>query len=185
MGGDLGVHEEPDEDDDDVEDEVANQLKDIGNELQNNKLNEMDPATIGTNELSEAQKEQQLMGAAGNLGLMHQDTPRKLIISPEISKDDEEKKESKTGNYGLPITDENAETEPNESTECTEAADAENDDDDDKETESDSVADGLSENKGNGSTESESARIDKVDGDEVEADSEELATSEPMPIDNE
>ena len=63
--GDLEVE---DDGHDDVDDVVANQLKDIGDDLRTNKLNEMDIATIGTNELSEAQKEQQLMGSSTNLG---------------------------------------------------------------------------------------------------------------------
>lgn len=85
---------------------MANELYDIGRDLRANKLEEMDIATIGTNELSEQQKEAQLMGATAVQGLMHQDTPRQLIIPQQVLQDDAEEEKAKgteSGNYGLPI----------------------------------------------------------------------------------
>ena len=89
---------------------MANELYDIGRDLRANKLEEMDISTIGTNELSEQQKQDQLMGASPVQGLMHQDTPRQLIIPQQVEEQDaaqETAKKRESANYGLPIKEEN------------------------------------------------------------------------------
>ena len=120
---DICDEEEDNDSDDESEDGTTDKLKSVSAQLQciddnlnNNKLENMDIKTIGTNELSEEMIKNQ--SDANNLdfmqkGLIHQDTPYKLEIPKEIADDDEEeqkKKESKnTGNYGLPLNNDNNE----------------------------------------------------------------------------
>jgi len=94
-----------DEEEEDALSSVDHELDDIGRDLRENKLSAMEMATIGTNELSTAQKEQQLLGAAPNQGLIHQDTPRHLVIPEAVLLDEDEEeqkhKEQRSGPYGL------------------------------------------------------------------------------------
>jgi len=101
-----GVDDDDGDEDDDDDDDVASKLKDIGDDLKFNKLEEMDIATIGSNELSSEQIQQQIMGATIHHGLLHQDTPRQLVIPKEVIEDEEEKESADgTGNYGLPMAE--------------------------------------------------------------------------------
>merc|ERR1711879_642453 len=103
---DDGDGVDDDDGDEDDDDDVASKLKDIGDDLKFNKLEEMDIATIGSNELSSEQIQQQIMGATVHHGLLHQDTPRHLVIPKEVIEDEEEKENANgTGNYGLPMAE--------------------------------------------------------------------------------
>ena len=131
-----GIDDGDDNDSDDSEEDsttdklrsVSAQLGNIGDSLNNNtidiidndndnddntKLANMDIKTIGTNELSEEMMKNQT--DANNLdtymqqGLIHQDTPYKLEIPPELKEEDEAEQKKRdsanTGNYGLPLND--------------------------------------------------------------------------------
>eukprot|EP00486_Rosalina_sp_Unknown_P009051 CAMPEP_0201596048 /NCGR_PEP_ID=MMETSP0190_2-20130828/192859_1 /ASSEMBLY_ACC=CAM_ASM_000263 /TAXON_ID=37353 /ORGANISM="Rosalina sp." /LENGTH=1129 /DNA_ID=CAMNT_0048056257 /DNA_START=38 /DNA_END=3427 /DNA_ORIENTATION=- len=114
---DIGDDEDGDDSDSDDDDGTTDKLKSvaaglesINDNLTNNKLQDMDIKTIGTNELSEEMLKNQT--DATNLdymqqGLIHQDTPYKLNIPKELAEEDEEEQKKKeannTGNYGLPV----------------------------------------------------------------------------------
>jgi len=106
------TNDDDDDDEDDDDDQlksVSQQLNSINDDLQNNKLKDMDIKSVGTNQIPEdmmmnddnEEEEEHAMSQ----GLVHQDTPYKLNFSKELVAENEAEKQSKQelniGDYGM------------------------------------------------------------------------------------